>query len=175
MCFQNPPATCEQCMRCVNYCPKLAIFQKDEGGIKGKNIYYEPSFKPLKMKEHKHNNANTITKAYEGMKSKDLSFVSRTKHGEAQKVVLKFCIYCGNKVSPYNYSSSGYTDIYDYGNQPEDFIGGEGVLTYKCGCSEGESLAPNPFNTGWICSDCGNFMNMFATYCGVCSKKLKYE
>ena len=45
--------TCEQCMRCVNYCPKQAIFQKDEGSIKGKNIYYEPSFKPLKIKEQK--------------------------------------------------------------------------------------------------------------------------
>ncbi len=41
--------TCEQCMRCVNYCPKQAIFQSGEGSIKGKNIYYEPSFKPLKF------------------------------------------------------------------------------------------------------------------------------
>jgi len=45
--------TCEQCMRCVNYCPKHAIFQKGEGSIKGKNLYYEPSFKPLKIKEQK--------------------------------------------------------------------------------------------------------------------------
>ncbi len=45
--------TCEQCMRCVNYCPKQAIFQKGEGSIKGKNIYYEPTFKPLKIKEQK--------------------------------------------------------------------------------------------------------------------------
>jgi len=37
-------------MRCVNYCPQRAIFQKGEGSIKGKNIYYEPTFKPLKMK-----------------------------------------------------------------------------------------------------------------------------
>jgi ferredoxin len=42
--------TCEQCMRCVNYCPEQAIFQKGEGSIKGKNIYYEPTFKPLKIK-----------------------------------------------------------------------------------------------------------------------------
>ncbi|MBT8356632.1 MAG: EFR1 family ferrodoxin [Deltaproteobacteria bacterium] len=48
--------TCEQCMRCVNYCPKEAIFQKGEGSIKGKNVYYEPTFKPLKSK--KHNKAN---------------------------------------------------------------------------------------------------------------------
>ncbi|MDM8536934.1 EFR1 family ferrodoxin [Desulfobacterales bacterium HSG17] len=41
--------SCEQCMRCVNYCPNQAIFQKGEGSIKGKNIYYEPSFKPLKL------------------------------------------------------------------------------------------------------------------------------
>lgn len=40
--------TCEQCMRCVNYCPKQAIFQEGEGSIKGKNSYYEPTFKPLK-------------------------------------------------------------------------------------------------------------------------------
>ena len=45
--------TCEQCMRCVNYCPKQAIFQKGEGSIKGKNAYYEPTFKPLKIKEQK--------------------------------------------------------------------------------------------------------------------------
>ena len=45
--------TCEQCMRCVNYCPKQAIFQKGEGSIKGKNIYYEPTFKPLKNKRAK--------------------------------------------------------------------------------------------------------------------------
>ena len=45
--------TCEQCMRCVNYCPKQAIFQKAEGSIKGKNIYYEPTFKPLKLKKQK--------------------------------------------------------------------------------------------------------------------------
>jgi len=42
--------TCEQCMRCVNFCPKQAIFQKGEGSIKGKNTYYEPTFKPLKSK-----------------------------------------------------------------------------------------------------------------------------
>ncbi len=45
--------TCEQCMRCVNYCPKQAIFQKGEGSIKDKNTYYEPSFKPLKLKKQK--------------------------------------------------------------------------------------------------------------------------
>ena len=45
--------TCEQCMRCVNYCPKQAIFQKGEGSIKGKNTYYEPTFKPLKTKKKK--------------------------------------------------------------------------------------------------------------------------
>jgi ferredoxin len=45
--------TCEQCMRCVNYCPKQAIFQKGEGSIKGKNIYHEPTFKPLKIKDPK--------------------------------------------------------------------------------------------------------------------------
>lgn len=44
--------TCEQCMRCVNYCPKQAIFQSGEGSIKGKNIYFEPSFKPLKLKKY---------------------------------------------------------------------------------------------------------------------------
>ena len=52
--------TCEQCMRCVNYCPKQAIFQKSGGSIKGKNIYYEPSFKPLKIKKKMHNKA-TVT------------------------------------------------------------------------------------------------------------------
>lgn len=44
---------CEQCMRCVNYCPKLAIFQKRGGSIKDKNTYYEPTFRPLKLKKQK--------------------------------------------------------------------------------------------------------------------------
>ena len=48
--------TCEQCMRCVNYCPKQAIYQTGEGSIKGKNIYYEPSFRPLKTLARKTNN-----------------------------------------------------------------------------------------------------------------------
>jgi len=51
--------TCEQCMRCVNYCPKHAIFQKSGGSIKGKNTYYEPSFKPLKFKKEHCNKATT--------------------------------------------------------------------------------------------------------------------
>ncbi len=42
--------TCEQCMRCVNYCPGKAIFQKGDGSIKGKNTYYEPTFKPFKKR-----------------------------------------------------------------------------------------------------------------------------
>ena len=42
--------TCEQCMRCVNYCPKQAIFQKGQGSIKGRNVYHEPGFRPLKEK-----------------------------------------------------------------------------------------------------------------------------
>lgn len=44
--------TCEQCMRCVNYCPNQAIYQKGDGSIKGKNIYYEPTFEPLKIEKH---------------------------------------------------------------------------------------------------------------------------
>jgi len=44
--------TCEQCMRCVNYCPKQAIYQKGEGSVKGKNIYYEPTFKPLRHEKN---------------------------------------------------------------------------------------------------------------------------
>jgi ferredoxin len=39
--------TCEQCMRCVNFCPQQAIYQSYGGDTKGKNRYYEPSFKPL--------------------------------------------------------------------------------------------------------------------------------
>jgi ferredoxin len=40
-------STCEQCMRCVNYCPSEAIFQTMGGDTKGKNKYLEPSFKPI--------------------------------------------------------------------------------------------------------------------------------
>ena len=39
--------TCEQCMRCVNYCPKKSIFQTFYGkSIKDKNTYHEPGFGP---------------------------------------------------------------------------------------------------------------------------------
>lgn len=41
-------STCEQCMRCVNYCPKEAIYQAYGYDTKGKNHYHEPGFKPLK-------------------------------------------------------------------------------------------------------------------------------
>jgi Pyruvate/2-oxoacid:ferredoxin oxidoreductase delta subunit len=41
-------STCEQCMRCVNYCPGESIYQTMGGGTKGKNKYIEPSFKPIK-------------------------------------------------------------------------------------------------------------------------------
>jgi len=44
-------------MRCVNYCPQQAIYQEGAGSVKGKNIYYEPTFKPLKQ-DKKHNKAN---------------------------------------------------------------------------------------------------------------------
>jgi Pyruvate/2-oxoacid:ferredoxin oxidoreductase delta subunit len=44
--------TCEQCMRCVNYCPNHAIYQKGEGSVKNRNIYYEPTFKPLITEKH---------------------------------------------------------------------------------------------------------------------------
>ncbi len=41
-------STCEQCMRCVNYCKQEAIYQTFGGGTEGKNRYMEPTFKPLK-------------------------------------------------------------------------------------------------------------------------------
>lgn len=41
-------STCEQCMRCVNYCPSESIYQTMGGDTKGKNKYLEPSFKPIK-------------------------------------------------------------------------------------------------------------------------------
>jgi len=38
--------TCEQCMRCVNFCPAEAVYQSHGGVTKGKNKYHEPGFKP---------------------------------------------------------------------------------------------------------------------------------
>ncbi len=43
-------STCEQCMRCVNYCSNEAIYQTMGGGTKRKKKYFEPSFKPMKLK-----------------------------------------------------------------------------------------------------------------------------
>jgi ferredoxin len=40
-------SSCEQCMRCANFCPHEAIFQSMGGDTKGKNRYLEPGFKPL--------------------------------------------------------------------------------------------------------------------------------
>jgi len=40
-------SSCEQCMRCVNYCPNEAIYQSMGGGTSGRNKYHVPDFKPL--------------------------------------------------------------------------------------------------------------------------------
>lgn len=40
-------STCEQCMRCVNYCPSEAIYQIMGGETKGKIKYFEPDFIPM--------------------------------------------------------------------------------------------------------------------------------
>lgn len=45
---------CEQCMRCVNFCPTKSIYQAYGGETKEKNQYHEPSFKP-KNKKRKEN------------------------------------------------------------------------------------------------------------------------
>jgi len=39
-------SSCEQCMRCVNFCPKEAIYQSMGGHTRGRNRYLEPDFKP---------------------------------------------------------------------------------------------------------------------------------
>jgi len=41
-------SSCEQCMRCVNFCKQQAIYQTYGGSTEGKNRYIEPDFKPLK-------------------------------------------------------------------------------------------------------------------------------
>lgn len=40
-------STCEQCMRCVNFCPNEAIYQTMGGATKGKHKYLESCFKPM--------------------------------------------------------------------------------------------------------------------------------
>lgn len=45
-------STCEQCMRCVNFCPREAIYQTMGGDTKGKNRYCEPGFHPLRVQQH---------------------------------------------------------------------------------------------------------------------------
>jgi len=39
-------STCEQCMRCVNFCPTESIYQSMGGDTKAKNKYHEPDFNP---------------------------------------------------------------------------------------------------------------------------------
>lgn len=39
-------SSCEQCMRCVNFCPKEAIYQSMGGETRSRNRYIEPDFKP---------------------------------------------------------------------------------------------------------------------------------
>lgn len=41
-------SSCEQCMRCVNYCPREAVYQSMGGGTDGRNRYHMPDFKPMK-------------------------------------------------------------------------------------------------------------------------------
>lgn len=41
-------SSCEQCMRCVNYCKQKAIYQIFGGQTNGKDRYLEPHFKPLR-------------------------------------------------------------------------------------------------------------------------------
>ena len=41
-------SSCEQCMRCVNYCKQEAIYQTFGGQTEGKDRYLEPHFKPLR-------------------------------------------------------------------------------------------------------------------------------
>ena len=86
---------------------------------------------------------------------------------------LKFCTDCGQRVAAYSYSTTTFDDVYEYGRTPESFVHKEGVATYRCDCFEGDHVAPNMLNTGMACPDCGHFMNMFARYCGVCSKSLR--
>ncbi len=50
-------STCEQCMRCVNFCPNESIYQTMGGDTKGKNKYHEPDFKP-KQKSTGYNTRN---------------------------------------------------------------------------------------------------------------------
>jgi ferredoxin len=40
-------SSCEQCMRCVNFCPEKAIYQSMGGGTNGRNRYHVHDFKPL--------------------------------------------------------------------------------------------------------------------------------
>lgn len=61
--------SCEQCMRCVNYCPKKAIFQTDHGSIKGKNIYFEPSFRPLKIVKNENYSTSPHSSTPQGLKA----------------------------------------------------------------------------------------------------------
>lgn len=92
------------------------------------------------------------------------------------KTVLKFCILCGQKVKPYHYSRCAYPDVSDYGNTYDSTHYKEikGNVTYYCSCTKSENLAPNTENTGCFCPDCGHFMPLFVSFCGVCSKKLNY-
>ncbi|MPM12137.1 hypothetical protein SDC9_58489 [bioreactor metagenome] len=39
-------SSCEQCMRCVNYCPEKAVYQSMGGGTIGRNRYHVSDFKP---------------------------------------------------------------------------------------------------------------------------------
>lgn len=41
-------STCEQCMRCVNFCPYKAIYQSYSGDTLTRNRYHEPDFNPNK-------------------------------------------------------------------------------------------------------------------------------
>lgn len=92
---------------------------------------------------------------------------------DSETANLSFCLNCGERVAPYSYSDAAYSDLNEYGKTSADFEGKAGVVTYRCKCSPRELLAPNHENTGTMCPGCGSFMNLFATHCGSCSRRLR--
>ena len=83
--------------------------------------------------------------------------------------LLRFCIDCGQGVSPYGYATVEYELEYMTGDTPSDDAG---VVTYSCSCRPGAHLAPNMINTGIGCPKCNAFMNMFVRFCGGCGHAL---
>lgn len=91
------------------------------------------------------------------------------------KEKLRYCVACGLKVIPYEYTvdSSGH-DAYKAGTPAKANNGSQKISVYHCVCHTESLLAPSQDITGIHCPSCDAFINLSKTnrYCGNCGVEI---